>query len=158
MILNRHWPRWIKASFNVHFNAFAVTGNLPMYIEGTTRDTNDAIAFAELRLTGPRITEQSKGYWCIEIDVDILIDQKEVKNDIYAYDRNIGAMLAGFTTDIAVFKLGSGLDDAPDEQLGCFSLLPSAPESIIITNFGAPNKDVKMLQATIEATYRMNLS
>lgn len=158
MILNRHWPRWIKSSINVHFNAVAAAGNLPIYIEGATRSTHDEVAFAELRLTGPRVTEQNKGYWCLEIDIDILIDQKMVKDDIYAYDRNIGTMLAGFTTDIAVFKLGNGADDDPSEQLGCLSLLPSATESIIVTNFGAPNKDIKMLQATIEASYRMNLS
>lgn len=158
MILSRHWPRWIKSSFNVHFAAYAQAGQLPLYIEGATRDTNDQISFAEMRLTGPVITELSKGYWDVAITVDILIDQKMVKNDIYAFDRNIGTMLIGFTTDISVFKLGTGVDDDPDGLLGCMSLTPSAQESIIVTNFGAPNKDMKVLQATIEATYRMNLS
>lgn len=158
MTRSRHWPRWIKASVNTHFAPFAEAAQLELYIEGASRKTNEEISFAELRMTGPIFTEQSSGYWCIDIVIDVLVNQKLVKNDIYAFDRAIGTMFEAFTNDIAVFKLGSGVDDAPSEQLGCLTLDPTERESIIVTNFGAPNKDVAMLQATIEASYQMHLS
>lgn len=158
--MNPNWQRWVVASFNKHFND-AITGNNPplfMYVEGTDRRTNEQQTYTELRVDGPYYTELSKGYWQLDVEVDILIMHKVGNVDLYAPQRAIGIVLAAFTTDIPVFMYGDGTDDDSLTQLGCFVLLPDEPEPIRVTNFGQPRLENREYQSTVNAKYRMFLS
>lgn len=155
--MRQHWPRWIKASLNKYF-----TDQLnPLYllIEGTEREKGTIDhQHAELRVDGPHVTELSKGYWQLEVVVDVLILLKMGIQDIYAIDRIAGNVLAAFQSSIPVFQYGNGPDDDPLTMLGCLLLCPDDKESIIITNFGQPLVNSKTLEQTVEAKYRMNLT
>lgn len=157
--MNPNWQRWITASLNKNFNDVLSDADqpLPLYIEGTDRRTNELQTYAELRVDGPYYVELSKGYWQIDVDIDVLIDHKVNNEDLYAMQRAIGTVLAAFTTDIPVFMYGDGTDDDPMTQLGCFKLLPDE-EPIRVTNFGQPKLENREYQATVNAKYRMNLS
>lgn len=153
MPANPNWSRWIAASINKHFNDVLSASNLPLYIEGTDRRTDCIQDYAELRYTGPRFTELSRNYWQIDIDLDVLVVSKTNDANIYTPETEVGVVLAAFTEDIAVFTYG----DDPNVQLGCFRLSPDNP-GVIVNNFGYPRDQVRLRQASVEATYRMNLS
>lgn len=155
--MNLNWQRWITASLYKHFKDACDSASLFMYIEGTDRRTNEQRTYAELRVDGPYYTELSKGYWQIDVDIDVLVMDKTNNVDLYSMQRAIGNVLAAFTTDIPVFMYGAGTDDDPMTQLGCFKLLPNDAEPIRVTNFGQPKLEIKESQASVEARYRMNL-
>ena len=152
--MNVNWPRWTRASFNVAFvNAISTESGLPLFIEGTDRRTEKLPAYAELRLSGPSVTELSRGYFQLDLMVDVLVCTKRNDGDIYAHDRSIQSALSAFTTNVSVFQFG----DDPSVLVGCYVLLPRSKESIAITNFGQVDPTVRMFQSTIEATYRLCL-
>ena len=66
-------------------------------------------------------------------------------------------MLAAFDDEIAVFKLGNKTQDDPNVQLGCLTL-DNANGPIRVTNFGINREQVRLRQASVEATYRMYIS
>jgi hypothetical protein len=152
--VRKHWPRWIKTSIYKHFKS--QLDPLYIYFEGAERLQDDHER-AEVRIDGPHLTELSKGYWQIEVVVDILVLVK-MGNDLYSIDRVVGNVLAAFQESISILQYGDGPDDDPGTMLGCLLLCPDDKESIIVTNFGQPNINSKMLQQTVEAKYRMNLT
>jgi hypothetical protein len=151
--MNPNWTRWIVASINKHF-ADIIKPDLDLYIEGTDRRTGQEQNYAELRHDGPRCTELSKGYWHIDVVVDILVVSKTNDQDIYTLERNLGLVQSAFTEDIPVFKYG----DDPSDQLGCLTLCPRPDEPIRTNNFGQVENDTRLRQASVDACYRMNLS
>jgi hypothetical protein len=152
-----NWPRWIAASLARHFDAELTLAGLPMYLEGQDRRTDRLTDYAEFRYTGPRITELSKDYWQLDVDVDVLVVSKTSDSNIYTPEAGVGVVLAAFTPDIPVFRYGKGPQDDPDDQLGCLRMVPQTG-GVLVTNFGPPKDQVRLRQASVEATYRMNLS
>ena len=136
----------------------ALSPPLDLYIEGVDRRTDSEANYAELRYDGPHFDEISRGYWQVDIAIDVLVTSKLNDQNIYTLEINNGAVLAAFTTDVPVFLYGDGPSDNPTTQLGCFSLCPRPDEPIRVTNFGQIQNDARFRQTSIEATYRMNLS
>jgi len=134
------------------------TAGLSVYIEGEDRETDGLEDYAELRYTGPRFNELSKDYWQIDIDVDVFVVSKSKNSNIYTHETNIGIVTAAFTEDLGVFELGPGPDDDPLSQIGCLLLVRPPGGGITVTNFGLPKDQVRLRQASVDATYRMNIS
>lgn len=155
--MNPNWVRWIVASINKHFND-VINPTLYMHIEGTDRRSQDLHDYAEFRRDGPQATELSKGYWELDIEVDILVVNEFSPNDLYALERNLGLVQSAFTTDIPVFMYGDGDDDDPLVQLGCLVLCPRPDEPIRTTFFGQVQNELRLRQASVDACYRMNLT
>ena len=86
MTPNPNWPRWIKASIAQHFKN-AIGTNLFVHLEGEDRRTKDKHAYCEVRLDGPKSNELSKGYWEIDITIDVLVDTYKSEDDLYLHER-----------------------------------------------------------------------
>lgn len=152
--LNFAWIGWIHASINKHFedrrNMFS------LYLEGDERVENDQEDFAELRIDGPFIITPHKDLHYLNIEVNVLLQSVMDPKDLYKIQRLIGIFLAAFTNKIDVFKFGDGpLDDST--LLGCFKRQRDLKETIDVNYFGLIRQDTRIIQATIEAHYRLEL-
>ena len=87
----------------------------------------------------------------------MLVCSKTNDRNIYTPEIDVGNVLAAFTDEIAVFKLGNNPLDDPLVQLGCLTLVPDNGP-IRVTNFGINREQVRLRQASVEAIYRMNIS
>jgi hypothetical protein len=141
-----------------------------LFIEGMDRDsagqtsldggkvisTADLTDFAEFRMDGPQIQEQTKNYFEINVSVNILA-KATMDNDIHKIYRHLGIIEAAFTNIIPVFKCGNGPEDNPDELLGCLVLQTNNAERVRTNNFGQIREDLKVIQVTVEGHYKMFL-
>lgn len=148
--VNSNWPRWIQLSIVQAFKA-RVTG-LPLFVEGEVRAVSQS-DFSELRIDGPFYDEVSKGYWNIDVEINVLVATYLDPKDKVKHERNVGAVLAGFNTDIPVMQFGVGTDDNALIRLGCFR----ATSSVKTTPFGQIKSDARLMQSTLEQTFQMNL-
>jgi len=146
-----HLPRWSAIAFNKA--VFAVAGSTPVYLEGDERTTNCEENFFEVRLDGPDLTRQTKSETEWEVTVDVLANCKIDPRDHYAVERLLGTALMAFTDTVLVKRWGDG-DEDDDSSVGCFQL----DGKITVNKFGIVDKDTRIVQATIAATYKMSLS
>ncbi len=152
--LNFAWVGWIHTSINKHFEDRRLT--FPLYLEGDERVENDQEDFAELRIDGPFILNPHKDLYYLDIEVNVLLQSVMDPKDLYKMQRLIGIFLAVFTNKIDVFKFGDGpLDDST--LLGCFKRQRDLKERIDVNYFGIIRQDTRVIQATIEAHYRLEL-
>lgn len=154
MSFNKNWDRWLRASTRKHFDNLKQT--VPLYIEGTDRDTTDLQDFAEFRMDGPRIKELSKDYFRLEVTINILVTSIMDDTDIDKIDKTIGVMVAAFTPTINVLKYGDGPDD-DDSFLDCLLLSIGRNDILRVNHFGQVERTNRVLQATVEGKYTMTL-
>lgn len=156
--INDHWHRWITASIAKHF--LAKRQSVYMHIEGFERKTDSLSEWFECRVEGPSIIEHSEGEFEVNCGVNVLIVVNRSENqNAYRPSQLCGIAAAGFTVHIDVLKLGPSSDGANDGSLiGCLTLAPGDGERIITSYFGLINAETKLVQASVEAHYRMFLS
>jgi hypothetical protein len=150
-MVNSNWPRWIKLSVVQAFRT-AIGNDLSIFVEGTVERVSNQ-NFCELRFDGPFYDEVSKGYWNIDITIDVLVCTYLDPKDAVVHERNVGSVLAGFNTNIPVMQYGTGPDDNPSIQLGCLRVTGK----VVTTPFGQVKPDTRLMQSTVEQTFRMNL-
>lgn len=151
--------RWIFASTSGDFGALASTAGIKMYVEGQPRDTNKFSEFIEFRMDGPDTTEVSKGYFELRIEINILVTKGQVDGEYHEIHRLVGEVQNMFKKTISVFRYGDGSND-DDTFVGCLVLQQSlrGRKSIETNHFGFVNPKDAILQATVEAEYRMQLN
>ncbi len=154
--MNRHWMRWVRASILKHFETNRQ--GVHLFIEGGDRDTSGNQNFAELRVDGPFLRENSKNCWDLTVEINVLIQGVLDKDDLYKIEEPIGIMCAAFHRNITVYKYGEGNED-DQSILGCLQILvnDSEGDGIMVSRFGQIEADTNIEQATVEAHYRMRL-
>ena len=73
---NPHWPRWIFASAADYFKQAADGIELPILIEGIEEREAEKMRandHVEFRINGPAVTELSRGYFRLDVDVNLLL-------------------------------------------------------------------------------------
>ena len=154
-MLDPNWDRWIFASVSSQFAAVARAGGVDMFVEGTDmfgrRQDKD---YFEFRLDGPNTDEVSRDYWRLDFDVNILVASIKDQKDIHRIYRNVGLAATMFLRALNIYKLGNGIADNPSIVLGCAEL---TPEGIFVTHHGQLDPTVPVLQATLLASYKLNL-
>lgn len=153
-MISQHLPRWILASVSKHFSAQCSA--LPLHIEGNARITNPKDRL-EFRLDGPYITEPSKNYFLIRVEINILVTTIVDEKDGHKYLRNTGIALTGFTDTISVYRYGNGVSD-DNSFLGCLQLLSQDREKVVVSNFGLVEPTNNIYQSTVEGHYQMELN
>jgi len=151
----RHWPRWILASIQKHFDDRR--DGLKLFVEGTYRNTSEDANFIELRVDGPSLTEISKDWWKIYVEVNILVQATMSDTDFHKIYTDVGTVLAAFT-NIELFKYGTESYDN-GSQFGCLRLLSDArgKQPVRIYNFGQVETSIPLMQSTLEGHYVTNL-
>ncbi len=154
--LRQHWPRWIFASTSKYFKDIADTNGLHFFIEGTHRFTPENQEYLEFRMDGPSVREVSKNYFLIDVEINILWSFNQ-DNESFHRTTEITGILMEAMTDICIYRYG---DDEYDngKLLGTLSILQDKKTPIRVNNFGQIRTDVKMMQGTVEGTFRMTLT
>lgn len=151
-----HWPRWLFASITTHFND--TIKDVPIYIEGAWRDTSNVPKLVEIRVDGPYVTEISRGYYRLYVEVSLLVQATLNQQDAHILHKLLGKCLDAFTASIKIYKYGSGPADNQD-LLGCAKLLndPDKRERVQVNNFGIIDRNVNIAQGTVEGHYELFL-
>jgi len=158
MSSNPNWPRWIFASVSKHFTDSVSAAGLTLFIEGQHRDTRELKDFLEMRTDGPTLREVSKGFWVFRLEINILVQSAMDDKNYHRIHQDVGVAAAAFATAIDVFKLGNNPQD-DQSYLGCLILIQnrSSQDYLEINHFGQIDKKTKLMQASVEGHYRMEL-
>ena len=154
--LKQHWPRWIFASVSKYFSGIAQTEGLFYFIEGTHRTTKEHEKYIEFRMDGPNVTELSKNYFQIDVEINMLWSFNQDQENFHESQRITGILLNAMT-DICVYRYGDDFVDN-SELLGTLSLQQNKKNPIRVNNFGQIRSDVKLMQGTVEGSFRMTLT
>lgn len=151
-----NWPRWTFASASKHFSTAAAAYPIALFIEGTDRQTNTEVKWLEFRMDGPRLTEVSRNYYRLDVEINMFWSANMDQVDFHEPYRLIG-LLQTAMTDICVYRYGDGPDD-DDSFLGTLQLVQDRSNPIRMANFGQILPDTKIVQGTVEGTYKMYLT
>lgn len=144
--MDKNLPRWIWASITRHFDERRE--GYPIFFEGYDRTINPQDSF-EVRMDGPMYSAPSIGSEIIDIHINVLITSIKDDADAHKIHRIVGIVGAAFTSSISIYKLG----DARTTLVGCMIL---QDPGIDIIHFGLVQPTNNILQATVEASYRMS--
>jgi len=159
MAMNKNWPRWIFASVSKFFIDKMAIENLPMFIEGQHRDLDPTLQdYCELRIDGPNTTEVARNQWHLYMEVNVLISSIMNDSDYHRIHTSAGVVGNAFECSIPVYKYGNTVDD-DDSLIGCLSLQQDRKkrERIQISHFGQVAPNTKLLQASVEGHFIINL-
>jgi len=149
-MINVNWNRWIFASISKHFDANRQ--GITLYIEGQDH-LKDPPEYVELRVTGPTYSKLTRNDYRLEIIINLLINVIKSEKDNHRIFRVSGIFEPVFDKLINIYKFGTGVDDNPLIKIGCLQL----NSEIVVTHYGQLTPDIKLLQSTIEARYKIDL-
>lgn len=147
-------PRWLFASVSKHFDDRKQDEHL--FIEGQDRLTNEETDWLELRMDGPFYREVSKGSHQFDIEVNVLVSSAMNEDDYHKIFKLVGVVIAAFTKTIDILKLGDGGSD-DQSFLECARIRTENREAVIVSHFGQIDSDKRLIQATVEGHYRMEV-
>jgi hypothetical protein len=143
------WVRWVNASINKHF-----TDELryyPLYLEGDERTLQDKAEFFELRIDGPFILQPQKGFWFLDVEINILVQTHMSDKQLYNIQNAVGQAVRAFKNVICVYNYDDNI------LLGTLHLQRRLDETVDVNNFGIIKEDTRITQTTIEGHYRMEV-
>lgn len=155
---NKHWRRWIHASVGKYLKQVATANSIPVLIEGIDDRSEafmEALDRVEVRVNGPFSQEISAGYHRINVDINVLLTSHmggERKN-AYELDVNLGIFQNAMDGAIAIYRLGTGLDDDPNALLMCLSPRPGKNDAIRVIDFGQIDKTDRIRQGVVDGRY-----
>ncbi|KKM60634.1 hypothetical protein LCGC14_1539870 [marine sediment metagenome] len=150
--IKKHWPRWILASISKHFNDIVDTYNIPFFLEGTNRLVDDEKKFIECRIDAPDITQLNKNYYKLNTIINILWSFNQDNENFHETQRLIG-IINNAMDDICIYRYGNDFIDN-QELLGIMTLQGETQ----IDDFGQVRSDVRLMQGTVEGTYKMYIN
>lgn len=155
MAINKYWARWIKSSINKHFETNLVDSTLlpKIFYEPSHRANEKEQKIIEVRDDGGYWTETTKDQWNGIYEINLLVQFYMDDNDLYIPQDLIGLCCEAMSKPISIFKYGPYGDDS---FLTCFKRLTDH-EDIIVHEFGQIDPTLKIVQATIEAHYLIEL-
>lgn len=142
---NVNWDRWIAASINQHFKTLANTASVSMFVEGEERRTSDLQEYIEVRHDGLGWEEFTKDEWKGLVQINVLCVTHN-GDDLYAPSRLLGKVGEMFAECIPVYQYQDG-----DAQFGELTRITK----LDVHKFGQIEPDVKLIQTSIESTYRI---
>ena len=161
-IPNPHWPRWIFASAADYFKQAADGIELPILIEGIDEREAEKMRandHVEFRINGPAVSELSRGYFRLDVDVNLLLTSMMGGQTKNAYDivQQAGVLLQAAGGPIPVRKWGEGPDD-DQSLLGCLTLRSGKRDAVRVIHFGQISRDDRIRQSAVDARYHLFLS
>lgn len=157
-MINKNWTRWIQASLTQYFSSFFTGANqVTFLVEPWNREAaNTDKDYIEQRWNGPFIREYSRALFCVEVDVNFVINSQTNRDDTYTHKQVVGIVQSAMVSQIPVFKYGTGIDD-DQTLLECLLLKVSHKSGVFTNYFGRQQDGVEVEQSTVEAAYEMIL-
>ena len=161
-IPNPHWPRWIFASTADYFKQVSAGIERPILTEGIDEREAEKMRandHVEFRVNGPAVTELSRGYFQLDVDVNLLLTSMMGGQTRNAYDivQQAGVFLQAAAGPIPIFKWGDGPDD-DESLLGCLTLRSGKRDAVRVIHFGQISRDDRLRQSAVDARYQLFLS
>lgn len=149
-MVNPNWSKWIRASVNLHFGE--PNTSVKTYLEGQEWDVlAEEKSYGEVRIDGPRSKEVSHNYFKLEVEIGIMASAM-ITNNMYEIDRLTGIYQARMI-DIIVKRYGND-----ESYVGCLTLRDDVDPSIDTVIYGQSAEDKRIILASIEGHYRMELT
>ncbi len=142
--MNSNWPRRVFIAASKHFQDVADTYPITLHIAGTDYVPIDK--YLEFRLDGPIVKQYNNDYYELDYMLEIMWSITMTHDDFHEPQRLIG-LITEALTDICVYN-------EDDSFLG--TLIRKNP--IRTANFGQVNSDIKIMQGTVFADYRICLT
>ena len=120
---------------------------ITMYIEGIERKTTEEDKHVEFRMDACGTEELSKGYYQIDININMLWSVDIDHVDFYESQRIIGKILE-YMTNICVYEYADG-----EAYVGELVI-----QETQTANFGQIKEDAQVLQGTVDGRYVMHLT
>ncbi len=152
-ICRQNLARWLYASTSKYFNAIALANDLHFFVEGTNRETNEQQKYIEFRLDGPSITELSKNYYRLDVEINILWSFNQDDEDFHEPERLKGILMDAMQ-NICIYKFGDGPND-DDSLVNTLQLKQDQRIVTRVSNFGQVRKDARLMQGTVEGSFNM---
>ena len=160
--MDQNLARWLFQSIVVHFQSTASGLSLPYYIEGVDEisDDNMRADHVELRVTGPNYKEVSNGFYTVDIVINFLFTKQMDISGADAFDivRWTGEFANVMLEPVPIYKIGTGVDDDPNELVGCIQVKKGRNEAVRIYHFGQIDKETRIRQSEVDAVYGMDYS
>jgi hypothetical protein len=103
-------------------------------------------------MDGPDAQEISKGYWKLDVEINILWGYNQ--DDNFHGPEIIKGLVMEAMDEICVYRYGDGQCD--DQTLvGQLRRVHEKRNATRVNDFGQIRQDVRMMQGTIECTYKM---
>jgi hypothetical protein len=169
MAADANWARYVFASIALVLKGIATDNGLPVLVEHLDERSEAFISSSdqvEIRITGPFISEPSKGYFCIEVAVNVLLKSRydgERKN-AYTILKAAGLYQEAMSGEIPVWNYGGEAgdyqDDDPSSQvfLGCLRPKAGRNEATRVFNFGQADPVEKVKESVVDAHFVMEIS
>lgn len=156
-MISPNWSRWVWASCTKFYDDNK--GDFYLYIEGQSRQVDAKEVFLEFRMNGPRIREPSHNYFVFDVVINIAVQVGLDSYNAHKFQRAFGWAQSMFRPCIPVYKYGDGPQDDRTALLGILTLKNSREIDIVNSlQLGQPDPVMKLMQATVEARYRMDFS
>lgn len=141
------------ASVAKYFSDICVAIPLPMLVDGIDERTSEELHYdhAELRITGPYITELSKDYWRLSVDVNILLTEM-MENNAYKLQSWCGVIAAAADGAIQIYKYGGETGD-DNSWVSCLTPLNGRIDPLRVLHFGQLGKTERLRQSMIDSHY-----
>ncbi|GMU26124.1 MAG: hypothetical protein AMXMBFR16_10290 [Candidatus Uhrbacteria bacterium] len=162
-MIDPNWARWIFTSVAVNFSNVAANIPITYRVEGID-ERNDVDltgrSYIELRVNGPFIKELSRGYYHLQVDINILVNDlmDEINENAYGIVQWCGILQDAMDRAIPVMKYGSGPSDNPSVLVGCLTPRKGRFESNRVIHFGQINKVDRIRQSMVDGRFEMYLT
>jgi hypothetical protein len=157
--MDKNLARWIFQSLALHFKSVADGISLLYFVEGIDERSNDTMQenHVELRVSGPKLKEVSKGYFNVMVTVNFLFtkNMNEVGADAFDLIQWTGVFADEMLQPIPIYKKGNGLED-DGTLVGCLQVHKGRNEAVRVFQFGQLDKHTRIRQAEVDALYGMN--
>lgn len=169
MAADPNWARWVFASVAFVLKGVATDNNIPVLVEHLDERSEAFIQSsdqAEIRITGPFISEPSNGYFCIEVAVNVLLKSRydgQGKN-AYTILKAAGLFQEAMSGEIPVWNYGGEAGDYQDGNsssqvfLGCLRPKDGRNEATRVFNFGQVDPTEKVKESVVDGHFVMEIS
>jgi hypothetical protein len=155
--MNENWPRWIMASIAEYFRVAVATIPLPLLVDGIDEREAEKLHYdhAELRITGPYITELSRNYFRILVDVNVLLTELMDKPNAFDLQTWCGIVAKAMDGPINIYKYGEETGD-DGSWVFCLTPLNGRIEPNRILHFGQLGRTDRIRQSMIDGHFITN--
>lgn len=159
--MDQYLARWTHISIQQYFKTIAAGIPLPLFVEGFDERTEatQRVNHAELRLTGPNVSNPSSNYWTVEAEVNILLHDymESASADVYSILRWSGIFQDAMLDPIPIYKRGPDAGD-DDSLIGCLVARNREPKAVMVYHFGQMDKDDRLRQSEIDCLYKLDIT
>jgi hypothetical protein len=149
------------ASVAVYFKTFTDGIGLPLLTDGVDEREHETMHYnhAELRVTGPFITEPSRHYYILNVDINVLFTEIMGASKTNAYDIATwcGVIQNAMDGPIDVFRYGSEEGD-DQEWIGCLVTRTGRYDANKVHHFGQVCRVDRVRQSEVDGRFKMEIS